>query len=104
QIKTLKISKSIQYEAFLQSSEYAVTLIMDGMKQGNREKFFLGIRQNREALALIGQHANVEIETEKLHNLSIEAEKYGGAGKLSGAGGGDCGIAFIPSNYSCVDL
>ena len=39
--------------------------------------------------------ATVDIETEKLKYLCDIAEKYHGASKTSGAGGGDCGITII---------
>lgn len=103
-IKSLKDTKPMKYESFLHKSEEAVQLILDGMKADKVEPFYAGIRQNREALALLGENANVEIETEKLYNLSMEAERFGGTGKLSGAGGGDCGIAFISSLNSYKDL
>lgn len=103
-IKALKTTQPESYKTFLHKSEQAIQLIIHGMNHDDHESFFNGIRDNRIALAEIGKLANVEIETDKLHKLSIEAENYSGAGKLSGAGGGDCGIAFIPKNYSCQDL
>jgi phosphomevalonate kinase len=41
------------------------------------------------------KEATVDIETAHLKVLCSVAEKYGGAAKTSGAGGGDCGITII---------
>lgn len=104
QIKSLKHSNPDKYHSFLKRSEQAVAFILNGMKSDDASLFYDGISQNRSALAQLGKDANVEIETEKLHRLSVAADRYGGAGKLSGAGGGDCGIAFIPRDFRCKEL
>ena len=92
------------YEAFLVKSKTAVLLMIEGMETGNVAKFLKGIEQNRIALAEMGNIAKVPIETEKLRKLRDEAVKLGGAGKLSGAGGGDCGIAFLPLDKDVDEL
>jgi len=100
EVKKLKETNLQQYEEFLQNSYDAVNMIVKGMEDNNGELFFNGIKLNRLALAQLGETANVKIETEKLHRLSVIAEKLTGAGKLSGAGGGDCGLAFVPISVS----
>lgn len=55
------------------------------------------IREARGILTRLSAATGTEIETEALARLSDVAERHGGAGKSSGAGGGDCGIAFAPS-------
>src|SRR5262249_23711534 len=47
-----------------------------------------------DALAALGQAAGVEIVTRAHALLSALARRHGGAGKPSGAGGGDLGVAF----------
>jgi phosphomevalonate kinase len=66
---------------------------IEAFKKGDRGKFLSLIRKNEEALAELGGKSGVNIETPELKKLSETANRYGGAGKLSGAGGGDCGIA-----------
>ena len=44
-------------------------------------------------LRRLGEASGVPIETPELKKLSEIADDYSAAGKLSGAGGGDCGIA-----------
>src|SRR5690625_2369472 len=104
QLRKLKDQNIIDYKSFLTSSKKAVDYILEGLKTNNQEAIYTGIEENRKALALVGQRANVEIETAKLYDLSRAAKKFAGAGKLSGAGGGDCGIAFIPTHSNIDEL
>lgn len=97
EIRQLKITDKTSYEAFLKASEQAVEWILSGMKQNDVREFLIGIEANRMALAELGMQANVAIETPRLYELSKVASDLEGAGKLSGAGGGDCGIAFVDS-------
>lgn len=93
-IKKLRITNPYIYECFLQASYQAVASIAKGFETGNNRIVLEGISLNRQALRRLGELANVSIETTKLKTLCDEAEKFGKA-KSSGAGGGDCGIAFI---------
>lgn len=104
EIKKMNDQQKVVYEKFLQESKTAVEKIVTGMKQADMALFFQGIEENRQALAKIGEAANVPIETEKLRLLSEEAVSFGGVGKLSGAGGGDCGIAFLPASVRRPNL
>lgn len=96
EIKKLKTEQQPVYQQFLQESEKAVDMIMDGMHSGSLPMFFDGIDKNRLALRELGLNANVPIETAALEQISVIAKQFNGTGKLSGAGGGDCGIAFMP--------
>lgn len=104
QLRKLKEKNIIDYKTFLNSSKEAVDLILTGFKTKNQQDVFTGIEMNRQALSEVGKRASVEIETDKLYQLSVAAKKSAGAGKLSGAGGGDCGIAFIPKTSSAMEL
>lgn len=104
QIKLLKKRNPEAYETFLQKSADAVKTIIKGMHGNDKDIFFSGIKQNRLALSELGEAANVEIETDKLYIMSKVAEQAGGAGKLSGAGGGDCGLVFLPFDQSLKTL
>lgn len=98
EIQKLKATAPQVYDTFLRASKKAVENVLVGMKTANKNRFLEGIENNRVALATLGNAAKVTIETEQLHQFSSEAKRLGGAGKLSGAGGGDCGIAFVDSN------
>jgi phosphomevalonate kinase len=63
-------------------------------KSGEREGIFKLLGRNEELLRELGEKSGVNIETPGLKRLSEIAFQQGGAGKLSGAGGGDCGIGI----------
>lgn len=50
------------------------------------------LRRNEDYLRELGEKSGLPIETRELKILSETANKCGAAGKLSGSGGGDCGI------------
>lgn len=93
----LKQNHPEKFAKFIRGSDEAVHCFLDGMKTGNIEAILQGIQKNRHALIEVGEDAEVDLETASLSVLCDLAEQYGGAGKLSGAGGGDCGMAFIPT-------
>jgi len=104
QVLQLKQTQSEKFNAFLQASEQAVDKFINGMEQENIDLILEGIKENRQALRTVGEDANVMIETPQLTNLCDLAEAHGGAGKPSGAGGGDSGIAFMPTKESAKQL
>jgi len=63
-------------------------------KLGRKEKILELIKRNEILLKEFGEKSKLELETKKIKKLVEIAEKFGGAGKLSGAGSGDCGIAI----------
>lgn len=95
EILKLKKVDEAKYIQFLVNSEAAVNTFLRGIKEKDKCLLFEGIEKNRHSLSVLGKHAHVEVETALLKELSILAAEAKGAGKLSGAGGGDCGIAFV---------
>lgn len=93
----LKNDNPPRFEEFLDRSKHAVETFLHGMEVSDFNILSRGIKENRQALRTVGDYANAPIETPLLTKLCDVAEKNGGAGKPSGAGGGDCGIAFMPS-------
>ncbi|MFH1445359.1 MAG: phosphomevalonate kinase [Nanoarchaeota archaeon] len=69
-------------------------------KDKNKEAILQLLRKNEDYLRELGQASGVNIETPELKQLSELANEAGAAGKLSGAGGGDCGIAVCFNNES----
>jgi phosphomevalonate kinase len=67
--------------------------LIPAWKAGETAKVLELLRKNEGLLADLGKASGVAIETPGLKELSELANQAGGAGKLSGAGGGDCGIA-----------
>ncbi|WP_331713736.1 phosphomevalonate kinase [Lentibacillus sp. JNUCC-1] len=95
QILSLKKRNPVAYTRFLKASQEAVNAFIHGAQSNDIALLQQGVLNNRIALARVGSDAGVEIETHMLAVLSDLAEAEGGAGKSSGAGGGDCGIAFM---------
>ncbi|MBU5678631.1 MAG: phosphomevalonate kinase [Candidatus Aenigmatarchaeota archaeon] len=83
-----------EYKAFCSNVNSLVNNLIIAWKKEDKKKILELIRKNEEYLRELGKRADVNIETEKLRKLSEIANSLGGAGKLSGAGGGDCGIAI----------
>ncbi len=73
-------------------------LVEDIIKAWNneeKENIFELLNLNRKQLKELGEKTGINIETKELALLSDIANQNGGVGKLSGAGGGDCGIALV---------
>ncbi len=66
--------------------------LVPAWKNSDRERITDLLNDNEELLAELGQKSGVPIETPELRLLHEAAKSVGAAGKLSGAGGGDCGI------------
>src|SRR5699024_5755690 len=80
-VSKVKELQNDSYQTFLDESRDAVALILQGMKTNQVDLFINGIRQNRKALATLGEIAEVDIETEKLHILAMKVEEVAGVGK-----------------------
>lgn len=73
-------------------------------KKKNKKRILSLIKENEKYLKELGEKSGTGIETEKLKILSDIAERFGGAGKITGAGGGDCGICFALSQKSADNI
>ncbi|HGZ9419153.1 TPA: phosphomevalonate kinase [Staphylococcus aureus] len=94
EVKRLKSDPSF-YGDFLEDSHHCVEKLIHAFKTNNIKGVQKMVRQNRTIIQRMDKEATVDIETEKLKYLCDIAEKYHGASKTSGAGGGDCGITII---------
>ena len=95
-VKQMNEYKSVHKEKYynlMNSIAKIASHAIDSFKKNEREKFLELLRKNEELLRELGNETGVNIETPELRKLSDIANDYDGAGKLSGAGGGDCGIA-----------
>ncbi len=82
-----------EYKRLYDNIANIVRGLIPAWKEGNKEKILELLRKNEDSLRELGQKSGVNIETQNLRKLSEIANQNGAAGKLSGAGGGDCGIA-----------
>lgn len=88
------------YDIFLRHSNQAVDMFIQGSLSQQSSDMYQGIRWNRQALRELQHMTDAMIETESLALLANTAEDIGAAAKSSGAGGGDCGIAFLPKHLT----
>ena len=94
QMDSFKKKSPQEYARISKKIKNLVNSLIIEWERGKREKILDLLRKNEDYLRELGQESGVLIETPQLRKLSEIANKAGGAGKLSGSGGGDCGIAL----------
>ncbi|OJG80580.1 phosphomevalonate kinase [Enterococcus pallens] len=104
QVHQSREEKAVAYEQFLADSKACVDQMIEGFKHENVAEIQAMIRKNRELLNQLTTFSNVSIETQQLKVLNDLAEKYSGAAKSSGAGGGDCGIVIVDKKAGILPL
>lgn len=83
-----------EYKRLISKIGKLVKELISAWKLNKKAEILDSIKRNEYYLRELGEKSGLNIETKKLKKLSEIAEKFGGAGKLSGAGAGDCGIAL----------
>ncbi|NMD68681.1 phosphomevalonate kinase [Bacillus sp. DNRA2] len=94
EFKKFQVWNKTAYARFLAESSQAVTSLINSFHEGDSLGAISSLTQNRKALLMLSEEAGISIETAKLKALCQMAEETG-SGKSSGAGAGDCGIAFV---------
>ena len=98
-MQSFKKSHSLEYNRVMNEISQTAENFVSAWKKGDSETAWKCVRQNKQLLRELTEKSGVNIETPQLKLLAELAEEYGGAGKLSGAGGGDCGIAISFNEY-----
>lgn len=93
QMDSFKTENPQKYKKCYDNIANLVRQLIPEWKKFNKEKIVELLRKNQENLRELGQLSGVNIETPELKKMAEIANNLGAAGKLSGAGGGDCGIA-----------
>lgn len=88
-------SSDFDQEFFHQQSEKAVKLIEAALSENNWPVFVNGLKTNQKLLNQLSKKTGVIIETDTLSAFIHLAKEHHGVAKTSGAGGGDCGIAWF---------
>lgn len=94
QMNEFKTKDSKTYFKFYNEIAAVAKNAIKEFKSKRYTDFFLYLIENEDLLRRLGEVSGVNIETPELKQLSDIAIDCGAAGKLSGAGGGDCGIAI----------
>lgn len=92
-----------EYNQFLNQSKAAVMDFIRSCDDRNGEGILQAIQNNRSALQYLENITGLQLETKEITTLCQIAETYG-RGKFSGAGGGDCGIAFLMNKGNMEDM
>ena len=103
-VKQLNTQTASQPQAYLEFQEQVavhVQQIYQAISNKDFDNFTYHIHANHKALRRLGQHYDLPIETPLLHALVTACQQLNWPAKLSGAGGGDCGICFMSqSDYT----
>ncbi|GHH96327.1 phosphomevalonate kinase [Streptomyces capillispiralis] len=89
---------------FLGDSDQCVEAVERALRQDTPQVLLDAVRTARALLDRLDTETALGIVTPSLHRLCEVAESCGAAAKPSGAGGGDCGIALLPSHRSAALL
>lgn len=92
-----------EYNEFLRESSISVARLIQSFDKNDCTEAIISLAQNRKALLKLGEDAGITIETAELKTLCAIADTFG-SGKSSGAGGGDCGIAFLKDDAEREEL
>ncbi|MGV3523612.1 MAG: mevalonate kinase family protein [Candidatus Sericytochromatia bacterium] len=82
---------------FLFDTQATVLGLREALLGADLPAFATGLSRARRALLRLGADLPEPLETPALQALIAAAETLGGAGKFSGAGRGDCGLAWVPA-------
>ncbi|MBT1018562.1 phosphomevalonate kinase [Canibacter sp. lx-72] len=83
---------------FASASDSNVEMLIEGLADGDYARISGAIARAGELLRELASKRGAEIETAQLKKLGEIAVQQGCAAKTSGAGGGDCGIAFASTH------
>ncbi|MCX5404165.1 phosphomevalonate kinase [Streptomyces sp. NBC_00335] len=86
---------SASQRTFVERSDACVRASVGALEGGDGPELLRQVRGARRMLAELDEEVRLGIFTTTLTALCDAAEAVGGAGKPSGAGGGDCGIALL---------
>lgn len=93
-IREFKQKNKDEYWLIINSIKQITIELISALKENNEEKIIELIKKNRILLLELSEKSKNNLETSELKLLSDIADENGGAGKFSGAGGGDCGIGI----------
>lgn len=93
-LNDFKNNQKEEYNKIILKIKQTTQNLILAIKEKNEQKIISLLKENRVYLRELNDKSRNNLETKELALLSDIAEKNGGAGKFSGAGGGDCGIAI----------
>ncbi|HUH53440.1 MAG TPA: phosphomevalonate kinase [Microbacteriaceae bacterium] len=91
-------------EGFVSESNKIVDALYEALLADDAKKILLNIKQSKTGLLKHIGRANLEYETPMLATIDRIATENDVLAKISGAGGGDCAIAFTPRKQSVTRM
>ncbi len=91
------------YEGFLELSKAATLEFVKACELKEEAGILDAVHLNRIALQVLSNISQIQLETKEIKTLCDIADRYGKS-KFSGAGVGDCGIAFLREGNKSKDL
>lgn len=85
------------YHTFLDGSRANVSGLIQDWQSG-QDLGIARIARGRDLLVDLGRRLGLSMETPQLFQMNVLAQTWGGAAKPSGSGGGDVGVAFLPTS------
>lgn len=93
QMNEFKKSRPDLYDKLMSDIARCASSTISAWKDEDFDNVLIELQNNHRRLAQLSKESAINIETPELRILAEKASECGAAGKLSGAGGGDCGIA-----------
>lgn len=94
-VAEVKRRSQSKYDTFVAQSAQCVEALIQAINNNDFKSITAAINCNRKLLNELSDISHVELETPRLKQLIDIVIHFGGVGKISGAGGGDCGIGFV---------
>src|SRR5690554_1340003 len=102
--EVFKIKESKQFDDFLSQAKKIVNQCKDAILYDNEQLFYSSITNYRNLLVTLQEISNVSIEIEIIKKMIERVYAFHGVAKTSGAGGGDCVIAFAKDSDSIKEI
>ncbi|MEK6958681.1 MAG: phosphomevalonate kinase [archaeon] len=93
-LNTFKEQQKPEYQRIIADIKSTTQSLIIAIKASNKTEIFALLKKNRVLLKELSDKSQNNLETKELALLADIADRNGGVGKFSGAGGGDCGIAI----------
>jgi len=103
-IQDFKRVNEKKYWEIINSIKDVTERLIVAVKKNDKKKILNLIDKNRTHLKELSDLSGSRLETEELTKLIEISKKFRAAGKFSGAGGGDCGIAVCFDNNTAQEI
>jgi len=92
-LNSFKETQKERYWQIINGIKSITEQLIEAIKAEEKQKIIELLNENRKLLQQLSNESQNNLETKELALIADIAQQYGAAGKFSGAGGGDCGIA-----------